>query len=134
MKIVSSEIQEVLRCVDSMQIHRFFSNMEYNHVVTKFPNFSLQANIVKSAHICRFESNLGSEVVRVLMSGQLNLAITGLTVLTFMTIHLFQFRVADIGQDWWSSWFIKLAFCRTDDGDVRLVLVTDMLSGKGTRF
>ena len=66
MKIASSEIREVLGCVVSMQIHRFFSNMEYNHEVTKFPNFGLQANIVKSANICRLESNLGSEVVRVI--------------------------------------------------------------------
>ena len=64
------------------------------------------------------------------MRGQLNLAITGLTVLTFMTIHLFQFRLADIEQDWWPSWFIKLTFCRTDDGDVRFVLLTDIF-GKG---
>ena len=32
------------------------------------------------------------------MSGQLNLAIIGLMLLTFMTIHLFQFRFADTEQ------------------------------------
>ena len=37
---------------------QFFSKMEHNHVETMFPNFGLQANIVKSAHICRFEENL----------------------------------------------------------------------------
>merc|ERR1711874_75575 len=31
-------------------------------------------------------------------SGQLNLAITGLALLTFMTIHLFQFRFGDTDQ------------------------------------
>ena len=44
--------------------------------MTKFPNFGLQANIVKSAHICRFEENLRSKWSAWLMSGQLNLAIT----------------------------------------------------------
>ena len=34
------------------------------------------------------------------MIGRLNLIITGLMVLTFMCIHIFQFRFADIEQDW----------------------------------
>ena len=43
-----------------------------------------------------------------LLNGQLNLAITWLTVLTFMIIHLFWFRLADDEQDWWQSWLIQL--------------------------
>ena len=39
----------------------FFSKMEYNHVMTKSPNSGLQANIMKSAHICRFGGNLRSK-------------------------------------------------------------------------
>ena len=64
--------------------------------MTKFPNFGLQANIMKSAHICRFEENLRPKWFAWLMSGQLHLAITRLTVLTFMTIHLLLFRFAEI--------------------------------------
>ena len=33
-----------------------------------------------------------------LMTGQLNLAVTGLMLLMFMTVHLFQLRFADIEQ------------------------------------
>ena len=53
-----------------------FSKMEYNHVMTKFPNSGLQTNIVNSAHICRFGGNLRLKWSAWLMSGQLNLAIT----------------------------------------------------------
>ena len=63
------------RCLVSIQIF-LFSKMEYNTTKTKFPNSGLQANIVKSAHICRFGGNLRSKSSAWLMSGQLNLAIT----------------------------------------------------------
>merc|ERR1712136_386970 len=71
-----------------------------------------------------------------LMSGQLNLAITGLMLLTFMTIHLFQFRFADTEQyllrppptliNWHPSWLITLTFFWTDNKQVPLVPVRDI--------
>ena len=39
--------------------------MDHNHVRTKFPNFGLQANSVKSAHILELWRELQIEVVRV---------------------------------------------------------------------
>ena len=59
-----------------------------------------------------------------LMSGQLNLAITGLLLLTVFTIHLFLFRFADTEPrtlrspptltNWYTSWLITLNFFWTD--------------------
>ena len=70
------------------------------------------------------------------MSGQLNLAITGLMLLTVITIHLFQFRFADIEPytlrspptliNWHPSWLLTLKFLWTENTHVPLVPVRDI--------
>ena len=66
------------------------------------------------------------------MSGQLNLAIIGLISITFMTIHLFQFRFAGTEQfflippptliDWWPSWLPTLTCFWTYDESFPLMV------------
>ena len=70
-----------------------------------------------------------------LLGGQLDLGITGLMLLMFMTIHFFQFRFADTGNyylsspptliNWWPSWLITLTLFWTDDKHVLVVPVRD---------
>ena len=70
------------------------------------------------------------------MSGKLNLALAGLMLLTFMTIHLSQFRFADTEQyflrppptliNWHPSWLITLTFFWTDKVNVPLAPVRDI--------
>ena len=65
------------------------------------------------------------------MSGQLNLAISGLMLLTVITIHLFPFRFADTEPrtlrspptliNWYSSWLITLKFFWTDHTHVKVL-------------
>ena len=66
-----------------------------------------------------------------MMSGQLNLATTGLLLLTFMTIHPFKVHSADTEQYFlklpptlynrWPCWLITLTFFWTDDKSVPAV-------------
>merc|ERR1719386_85431 len=80
-----------------------FNGYGYFYVRLYFTGFGLSANIVEIyvllaalLHVIvalkrTWDINLGYTV----FSGKLNLAITGVLLLTFMTIHLFQFRFGD---------------------------------------
>ena len=68
------------------------------------------ASIAQKCCTAGFEETLGSELV------------SGLTLLTFMNSHLFQFHFADTEHSWHPSWLITLTFFRTDNKHVLLVL------------
>ena len=105
--------------------------------------FSFQANFVDEYVLLSallhdsvgLERTWDQELSPGLMSGQLNLAITGLMLLTVITIHLFLFRFADTEPptlrspptliNWYPSWLITLKFFWTDNTHVPLVPVRD---------
>ena len=105
-------------------------------------SFGFQANMVEClvecviAHLLWFEEDLGSEIVFWIDERSIELAIAGLMFLTFMTIHLFQFRFADTEQyflrppptliNWHPSWLITLTIFWTDNKHVPLVPVRDI--------
>eukprot|EP00450_Noctiluca_scintillans_P029453 CAMPEP_0194549464 /NCGR_PEP_ID=MMETSP0253-20130528/95220_1 /TAXON_ID=2966 /ORGANISM="Noctiluca scintillans" /LENGTH=399 /DNA_ID=CAMNT_0039396893 /DNA_START=22 /DNA_END=1219 /DNA_ORIENTATION=- len=121
-----------------------FNGYGYFYVRLYWTGFGFQANIVEEyvllsalLHIfVGLKRTWDQKLSSGLMSGQLNLAITGLMLLTFMTIHLFQFRFADTEQyflrppptliNWWPSWLISLTFFWTNDSTVPLVPVRDI--------
>merc|ERR1711904_756540 len=80
-----------------------FNGYGYFYVRLYWTGFGLPANIVEeyillSAALHVFVGLKRTWDMKLKMgikSGQLNLAITGLSLLTFMTIHLFQFRFGD---------------------------------------
>ena len=105
-----------------------FNGYGYFYDRLYWTGFGFQANIVEEyvllgalLHIfVGLKRTWDQKLSSGLMSGQLDLAITGLMFLTFMTIHLFQFRFADTEQyflrppptliNWWPSWLITLTF------------------------
>ena len=121
-----------------------FNGYGYFYVRLYWTGFGFQANIVEEyvllsalLHIfVGLKRTWDQKLSSGLMSGQLNLAITGLMLLTFMTIHLFQFRFAETEQyflrppptliNWWPSWLITLTFFWTDDKNVPAVPVRDI--------
>merc|ERR1712136_340768 len=121
-----------------------FNGYGYFYVRLYWTGFGFQANIVEEyvllsalLHIfVGLKRTWDQKLSSGLMSGQLNLAITGLMLLTFMTIHLFQFRFADTEQyflrppptliNWHPSWLITLTFFWTDNKQVPLVPVRDI--------
>ena len=108
-----------------------------------YVRFGFQASLVEESVLCSallhdsvgLERTWDQERSPGLMSGQLNLAITGLMLLT-VTIHLFLFRFADTEPrtlrspptliNWYSSWLITLKFFWTDNTHVPVVPVRDI--------
>jgi predicted heme/steroid binding protein len=83
-----------------------FNGYGYFYVRLYWTGFGLPANIVEEyillaalLHVfVGLKRTWDMKLSMGLRSGQLNLAITGLMLLTFMTIHLFQFRFGDTDQ------------------------------------
>merc|ERR1719203_515479 len=83
-----------------------FNGYGYFYVRLYWTGFGLPANIVEeyillSALLHVFvglKRTWDMKLTMGIKSGQLNLAVTGLSLLTFMTIHLFQFRFGDTDQ------------------------------------
>ena len=103
-----------------------------------FPANLVEESVLSSALLhdsVGLERTWDQELSLGLMSGQLNLAITGLMLLTVIPIHLFLFRKADTEPrtlrspptliNWYSSWLITLKFFWTDHTHVPLVPVRD---------
>jgi hypothetical protein len=80
-----------------------FNGYGYFYVRLYWTGFGLPANIVEEyillsalLHVfVALKRTWDMKLKMGIMSGQLNLAITGVTLLTFMTIHLFQFRFGE---------------------------------------
>merc|ERR1712187_532394 len=80
-----------------------FNGYGYFYVRLYWTGFGLQANIVEEyvllcalLHICvALKRTWDISLSYSISSGKLNLAISGITLLTFMTIHLFQYRFGD---------------------------------------
>merc|ERR1719230_223146 len=80
-----------------------FNGYGYFYVRLYWTGFGLPANIVEEyillsalLHVfVALKRTWDMKLKMGIMSGQLNLAITGIILLTFMTIHLFQFRFGD---------------------------------------
>merc|ERR1711885_83710 len=80
-----------------------FNGYGYFYVRLYWTGFGLPANIVEEyillsalLHVfVALKRTWDMKLKMGIMSGQLNLAITGILLLTFMTIHLFQFRFGD---------------------------------------
>jgi len=80
-----------------------FNGYGYFYVRLYWTGFGLPANIVEEyvllsalLHVfVAMKRTWDSKLAMGLKSGQLNLAISGLMLLTFMTVHLFQFRFGD---------------------------------------
>merc|ERR1711972_1023223 len=80
-----------------------FNGYGYFYVRLYWTGFGLQANIVEEYILLAALLHIGVALKRTwdisinytVASGKLNLAISGLTLLTFMTIHLFQFRFGE---------------------------------------
>jgi len=83
-----------------------FNGYGYFYVRIYWTGFGLPANIVEEyillsvlMHVCvGLKRTWDMKLTMGIKSGQLNLAMSGLTLLTFMTIHLFQFRFGDTSQ------------------------------------
>merc|ERR1712032_1309035 len=83
-----------------------FNGYGYFYVRLYWTGFGLPANIVEEyvllaalLHVfVGLKRTWDMKLTMGLRSGQLNLAVTGLSLLTFMTIHLFQFRFGDTDQ------------------------------------
>merc|ERR1719197_162549 len=83
-----------------------FNGYGYFYVRLYWTGFGLPANIVEEyvllaalLHVfVGLKRTWDMKLSMGLKSGQLNLAITGLCLLAFMTIHLFQFRFGDTNQ------------------------------------
>eukprot|EP00448_Togula_jolla_P024662 CAMPEP_0170591762 /NCGR_PEP_ID=MMETSP0224-20130122/12574_1 /TAXON_ID=285029 /ORGANISM="Togula jolla, Strain CCCM 725" /LENGTH=1051 /DNA_ID=CAMNT_0010915643 /DNA_START=49 /DNA_END=3204 /DNA_ORIENTATION=+ len=83
-----------------------FNGYGYFYVRLYWTGFGLPANIVEEyillavlLHVfVGLKRTYDQKLSMGVRSGQLNLAITGLMLLTFMTIHLFQFRFGDTNQ------------------------------------
>lgn len=83
-----------------------FNGYGYFYVRLYWTGFGLPANIVEEyvllaalLHVLvGLKRTWDMKLTMGVKSGQLNLAITGLALLTFMTIHLFQFRFGDTEQ------------------------------------
>jgi len=80
-----------------------FNGYGYFYVRLYWTGFGLPANIVEEYILLAVLLHVGVALKRTwdislsnpLSSGKLNLAITGLALLTFMTVHLFQFRFGE---------------------------------------
>merc|ERR1711879_662805 len=81
-----------------------FNGYGYFYVRLYWTGFGLQANIVEEyvllsalLHVfVALKRTWDISINYTIASGKLNLAISGITLLTFMTIHLFQFRFGEI--------------------------------------
>ena len=105
-----------------------FNVYDYFYVRLYWTGFGFQANLVEESVLCSallhdsvgLEGTWVQELSPGLMSGQLNLAITGLMLLTVITILLFLLRFADTEPrtlrspptliNWYSSWLITSKF------------------------
>ena len=122
-----------------------FNVYGYFYVRLYRTGFGFQANLVEESVLCEcahYTISVGLERTwdqkrsPGLMSGQLNLAITGLMLLTVIIILLLLFRFADTVPltlrsppaliNWYSSWLITLKFFWTDNTHVPLVPVRDI--------
>ena len=125
-----------------------FNVFGYFYVRLYWTGFGFQANSVEEYVLLSallhdsvgLERTWDQERSPGLMSGQLNLAITGLMLLTVITIHLFLSRFADTEPrtlrspstliNWHPSWLTTLKFLWTDNTHVHLVPYTDFPSNE----
>ena len=90
-------------CLNLRDLTISTGTVSHFHVRLYWTGFSFQANIVEEYVLLSallyisvgLKRTWDQKLSSALMSGQLNLDIIGLMLLTFMTVHLFQFRFAD---------------------------------------
>ena len=133
-----------LRRVCVLRLHGDFNVYGCFFVRLFQTGFSFQANIVEEYVLLSASLHISVGLVRTwdqklstgLMSGHLNLAITGSMLLTVITIHLFQSHFEDAEPlvlrppptlvNWHQSWSITLQFFWSDKTHVSLVPVRDI--------